>query len=362
MLNNFNSFKSEILLESLIKESVLYFSPPFRDILSIMRNNEIAMKLLAMEGNNIHSDVTFVDVSKENGYLTFLPMSKGNDKIKKVWDAIDMQEFPSIENNRGLYSNDIHNNKYTGLYGDDRNQIKIGKFINKVFNGIYQSSEVEAFVNDMKALQTMDHDIKVVSGKDITTWYTSKNYLSNNSGSLAGSCMSDNNYLSIYTDNPDVCRLVIITVNDRLIARALVWKINTCVPNLGFEYYMDRVYYYKDHQEKVLQNYAKEQGWAYKDKSYNTPNIFYYKGKEFEADMTVKIKPGMYDKYPYLDTFKRWDPKSGILYNDSKYGDKIKGHILSSTVGQYKQTKYKPNTLMKLKDWWKNEAIYQDIK
>jgi hypothetical protein len=361
MLNNFNSFKTSILLESILKESRLYFSSPFRDMLVLMKDNDISIKLLSMEGTNVSSDVTFVDLSKENGYLTFLPMVKAQEKIKRKWN-VNMDEISQVTANNNLYSNDINSYNYTGVYGDDRNQIKIGKFINKVFSGIYQSSDVESFVNELKALQAMEHQIEIVSGKDINTWYTSKNYLSNNSGSLVGSCMSDNDYLGIYIDNPEVCRLVILTVNNRLIARALVWKINTCNPNLGFEYYMDRVYYYKDHQEKVLQNYAKDQGWAYKNKIHSRLDVFYYNGKEVTANMTVKIKPGMiYVKYPYLDTFKRWDPKIGMLYNDSKSGIDIKGHLLVNTTGKYQQTYYKPNTFMKLKDWWRNESIQHQI-
>jgi hypothetical protein len=34
--------------------------------------------------------------------------------------------------------------------------------------------------------------------------------------------------------------------------------------------------------------------------------------------MTIKVKPGRYKKYPYMDTFKRYNPEDGILYNDDE--------------------------------------------
>jgi hypothetical protein len=52
--------------------------------------------------------------------------------------------------------------------------------------------------------------------------------------------------------------------------------------------------------------------------------------------MTIKVKPGRYKKYPYMDTFKRFDPNEGILYNDDDEDESYKGqYILNDTGGGY---------------------------
>jgi hypothetical protein len=48
--------------------------------------------------------------------------------------------------------------------------------------------------------------------------------------------------------------------------------------------------------------------------------------------MTVKVKKGDYEKFPYLDTFRRYDPETGILYNDADE-DNQGQFILDDTSG-----------------------------
>ena len=43
-----------------------------------------------------------------------------------------------------------------------------------------------------------------------------------------------------------------------------------------------------------------------------------------------------YGRYPYVDTFRRYDPKTGILINDEEQGSDEEGcYILESTSGYY---------------------------
>ena len=61
----------------------------------------------------------------------------------------------------------------------------------------------------------------MVSGKDISFWYDSKNY-EINKGTLGSSCMGKEecsfyNFFKIYEDNPDVCKLAIIKNGDKYI-------------------------------------------------------------------------------------------------------------------------------------------------
>ena len=69
-------------------------------------------------------------------------------------------------------------------------------------------------------------------------------------------------FFDIYTQNPETVNLLIMKSGDKIVARALVWKLKTTKPQLGFTYYMDRVYSVRDHQVKVMMAFAEKQGWA----------------------------------------------------------------------------------------------------
>lgn len=146
---------------------------------------------------------------------------------------------------------------------------------------------------------------------------------------------SPSNYFKIYKENKDIVRLVILTINGGLLGRALVWKLNSLSPKIGAEYYMDRIYTIDDYQVNKFINFAKENGWSYKlhPQSAGFYGIVYKDVTYDNVNMTVKVKPGNYGNYPYMDTFSRYDDKKGILYND--VNKKLGGHILKSTQGSY---------------------------
>ncbi len=102
---------SESLFESLLNESVLYFSPLLRDKFKSM-SSDISKKLLELEGTDVASDVTFVDLAKsDDGYLTFTPMRQALSKIMAAYPEAtnsDLQTNPNIEVNDILYINDFN--------------------------------------------------------------------------------------------------------------------------------------------------------------------------------------------------------------------------------------------------------------
>jgi hypothetical protein len=124
MIKKFNEHNdyTDLLLEKMINESVLYFSEVLRDkLVSLSGSSEIAAKLLELEGTDVHSDVTFVDLSKEVGLLTFMAMDKAIAKLREVHpnatDA-DLQNNPDIKTNDIVYRKDISGGVY-GVYGDN---------------------------------------------------------------------------------------------------------------------------------------------------------------------------------------------------------------------------------------------------
>ena len=102
---------------------------------------------------------------------------------------------------------------------------------------------------------------------------------------------------------------------------------------------MDRQYTCKDSDVEKFKNYAKEKGWIYKSynnhHSYGTVTI---EGEEKNATLEVQVKATNYGRYPYMDTFKRFDPNEGILYNDDDEDESYEGqYILNDTGGGYEE-------------------------
>ena len=76
-----------------------------------------------------------------------------------------------------------------------------------------------------------------------------------------------------------------------------------------------------------------------------------YNDESKTTDMTVKIKKNNYDEFPYVDTFRRYDPSTGTLYNDSENSsENIGNYILDSTSGGYNEVRD-----VVYSDWYDNE-------
>ena len=331
----------ELLFESLIQESLVYYSPNFRGVLKhLSKSNQLAKSLSELEGSDNDADFTFLDFGTE-GYLSFMQMPKAMKLIKSRWtNAVDSNvdlKFDT-ESSDILYRNDETNWKYTGVWKGNRNQVKIGKFINRMLPGKFTETQIEEFVNALKSAQSYRGELKLVQGEDIAHWYKSENYESLN-GSLGNSCMKDSENLKLYTRNPEVCKMLILLRGDKLVARALVWKLEDSTIPGNPEWFMDRIYTIKDSDFNTLREEANKRGWAYRvTSSWSSYRLVTYKGKEIDdVEMSVKVKPGDYKTYPYSDTFKRYEPRTGILYNDDNFSKP--GIILTSTVGSYSTTR-----------------------
>jgi hypothetical protein len=321
---------SDLLLESALNESVLYFSPPLRDKLKSI-DSDISKKLLELEGTDVTSDVTFVDIVDDDSeaIVSFMSMKQALTKIKNTYpDATnaDLQANPNITVNDALYANDLRYRNSKVYNSDSRNTIKVGKFIKKVLGNLLDI-EVERFVNSFKTSSIADSlKVELVSGKDITYWYNSDNY-EEIKGTLGNSCMAGKQFFQLYEENTEVCQLAIIQRDGKLIARALVWKVES--DNAEIKYYMDRPYSTKDHYVNILTNWAKSKDMAL----WRSFGCVEFRGKEIAPDMKVKVKKVNYANFPYLDTFRRYDYRKGYLYNDASY--KKRGYQLTSTQGSF---------------------------
>ena len=340
MIKSFNEFNNESL-----NESVLYYAPPFREQLEILKKggSDIASKLLELEMEDLPTDITFVNSAEDVGYLTFHPMAKAIEKIKKTYsgdvdedgkDILDIQANPNKKYHDTIYNNEVNGRTYLSIYTGNKNAVKIGKFIKKVLPAT-TDVQIEDFVNELKAVQdNLKEKIEMVSGDEIAKWYKSENCYSG--GSLGNSCMLNRDFFDIYTQNPETVNLLIMKSGDKIVARALVWKLKTTDPQLGFTYYMDRVYSVRDHQVKVMIAFAEKQGWAYRSIGGVYERGVIYQGKKHDdVKMSVQIKKLKYEKYPYMDTFSRYDYVTGELWNDMRKDNKVRGHVLTSTQGDF---------------------------
>ena len=349
MISKYNSFIVDMLLEKAINESFLYYSPNVRKALSRIKSNDIAGDLLGSEGTDVKPDMTFIDLGKE-GYFSFITMRNAKPLIAARYpnlewaDNIETQSMPDFID----YSNELHEldtetqSRGTGVFTKSRNEVGLGRFVNKLFPGKYNSKQVEEFVNSFKAsLEKAGEHFDLVEGEDIEFWYNSENY-KEKSGTLGNSCMAQKrNLFGIYTQNQDVCKMLILKEDDKIIGRALIWKLESIrslgKPVEGVEYFMDRQYTIKESDVQKFRNYAKEQGWCYK--SYNNHHSLgtvTIDGEEKNVGMSIKVKDKDYNRYPYMDTFKRYDVNNGILHNDDEQDSELEGqYILEDTGGGY---------------------------
>ena len=376
-------------MEKMINESILHFSPPLRELISKV-GGKIGSSLLKAERTDIKPDITFVDLDKE-GYLSFTTMKNAVKLLTKEYPTTDEMDWKVAEDGDflTLWQNHL-DNKENDVYGKSRNSVKIGKFINKVFPGKFKDKDVEDFVNKMKGgLEVSGEKFEIVEGEDIEFWYKSENY-AKEEGSLGSSCMrNQSGIFRIYTDNPEVCRMLILKENDKILGRALIWKLDAIRKYSGgdkvedVEYFMDRQYTIKDSDVEKFRNYAKEQGWSYKT---NNNHHSYYNltkpdGDAFNVRMTVQVKKADssdydYNSYPYLDTFRRYNPQTGILYNDEDEDSENDGmYILNDTGGGYSRIeggyyseyydRMIPEDEAVYSDWlgthiWSDSAVYVD--
>ncbi len=362
MILDYNSFKDDFLFESMINETFVYYIKDFKDILYKLdaKGNQIAKDLVDIEYKDNKSDNTFISLGKD-GYVSYNRLRDLKRNIEKGFieycksvglsdpqSALDTPSSSISKLIKGIENGEISQSDINNLFTKheldkkSRNEVKLGRFINAVLPGKYTPKDIEEFTNQFKAtLEKQGEHFEEVSGEEINHWYNYENYVSME-GSLGNSCMARKSSLfDIYANNPEVCKMLILVEDDKLIGRALVWKLNT-IKCYGVDpepdvWFMDRQYTIKDSYVEKFRNYAKEKGWYYK--SYNNHHSLTtvtIEGQEKNCDMTIQLKPGKYGKYPYMDTFKRYNPVDGLLYNDDDEDSSYKGqYILNDTGGGY---------------------------
>ena len=358
MLSRYNDFSTDLLLEKVVNESMIYYTKDFKDNLLKLRNKKslIAQNLLEVEFTDVKPDMTFISLGEADGDIKFTQFKKvvslvkkgivdkftknnsNPDSIQELADLIEQKLADGSFSQRQVF-NTFTDDDYE-LSTKSRNTTGVGRLVNQIFPGKYSSKEVEEFVNNFKNLnKPAENKFELVSGEDIRKYYLVSNYVEEK-GDLGNSCMRKStcqSYLNIYVENPEVVRLLIYKdENDKILGRALIWKLNAYndLDNKA-PYFMDRVYTIDDATKKLFQDFAEKEKWAWRTSStyHRTDEITFLGDQKDSISLEIQLDKWKFNEYPYMDTFKRLDPSDGILYNDENEDNG--GWTLTSTDGGY---------------------------
>lgn len=183
-------------------------------------------------------------------------------------------------------------------------KIKIGRFLKKIHN--FTALEMQNFTDKFKGfikLKTETSRFSIVDGEDIRKYYSEDNFCYKK-GQLGESCMryrKCQEYLNIYVENPDICKLLILKGynTDNIVGRAIIWTLD------DGRKYLDRVYTNLDSDMPFFEEYAKTLG------CFTSYSIINYSHKYIE--LKIKPKNRKFEMYPYMDTFRYYYPKKRIF-------------------------------------------------
>jgi hypothetical protein len=249
--------------------------------------------------------------------------------IKRVDGTIDTLSYLPVKK----YSA-IQNDQSKDPFGDGvgRQTIKVGRFIKKFLSenafqefGI-KDSDVEKFVNLYKSYFNYDPEkLKIVEGEDVKKYYLEDNYFEPSGykyGTLWNSCMRQkerNKFMNLYVLN-DVKMLVLFSDDNKVRARALLWEDVKEFDSDKTYKFMDRIYTVYDHDVDVFKNWAKQNGYLTKWEQ-NAKSELYIDidGSPERKHLYVMLEKHNISWYPYLDTFKYYDPFKGRFSNSQHY-------------------------------------------
>lgn len=268
----------------------LFISDELRAILEQIKSESVVADLLLKsrhsKENLVEEPVNFISISTQDStrisYLT-------NERIS----IIDPSEYWTSSR---------------------RFHIKPGGFISKVFKDI-SAKDVEVFSNLYRAeARKPKFEFRIVTGEDIRRYYHYE-YHANDYGSLGVSCMryeSCQKLFNMYVENSDkISLLVMLNENGRVMGRSLLWKFDG-------NKIMDRIYTINDEQLTFyFKKWATENGYYYKAQQ-NWYNSIQFErlgeGKKI-LKFDIKLKNFDFYYYPYMDTFKFFNPDTGTFSN-----------------------------------------------
>ncbi len=244
--------------------------------------------------------------------------------------------FQWIKNGKKHQILTIVDSLYVGEEAVKNSEVSVGRFVRALLtkSGIkFKDAEIEDFVYKYRAeiekmKDALNKRFRVVKGDDIKKYYHRNKYESE-SGDLGNSCMRYDRcqiYLDIYTQNSQASLLLLMseTEEDKIAGRAILWEME---PYEKSTKVMDRIYVIRTADQQLFKDWAIENGYWFKERQdFSEYTEFIFQDKETgeqekrQGEFSVKLdNGGEYPSYPYMDSFKYYNPKNGILYNSSNF-------------------------------------------
>ena len=226
--------------------------------------------------------------------------------------------------------------------------IKIGRFVRKFLNefaieyyGI-DDAKIEEFVNIFKSYFTQDESmLRIVEGEELMKCYMEDSYHRDGvrkTGSLWNSCMRQqerNRFMKLYADNPQCVKMLVYFDGDgKVRTRALLWEDVRSHHDEDSKYrFMDRIYFFYDHDVSMFKDWAKKHGYICKlEQSAKSELLFSMPdGSESKMDLYVTLDKSNQECYPYLDTFKFYNRSKNRFSNSDHF---IFDYVLVQSNGE----------------------------
>lgn len=260
---------------------------------------------------------------KSESVVAGLLLKRRHQKETLVGDPVNFISVSSQDPSRISYLTTermgmIESNEY--WTSSRRFHAKPGGFINKLFKDI-SAKDVEVFSNLFRVESTKPKfTFKVVKGGDIRNYYHYSKH-ANDDGSLGCSCMrydSSQKYLDVYVENPNNISLLLMLDEDGYVmGRSLLW-------NFDGNKIMDRIYANNDDQLPFyFKKWASENGYFFRSQQnwYNSTLFEKFGEGKMYLNLDVKLKNFDFEYYPYMDTFKFFNPNTGTFSNYRPEGE-----------------------------------------
>lgn len=272
------------------KTHTIFISEELRTILEFIKSESLVARLL-LKSRHLKEDLTedpvnFISISSQDtsriSYLT----SERYDKIESDQYWTSSRRF----------------------------HMKPGGFVSKLFKSV-SARDIEIFSNlyRMEAKKPK-FTFEVVVGDDIRKYYHYEKHYSD-SGSLGVSCMryeSCQRLFNLYTDNKNKISLLVMLSEDNLVmGRALLW-------NSDNNRIMDRIYSVNDEQLPFyFKKWATENRYYFRSQqNWNNSVLFERLGEDKKIlKIDIKLDNPNFRDYPYMDTFKFFNIKTGTFSN-----------------------------------------------
>ena len=231
---------------------------------------------------------------------------------------------PKFENRRFGYKN----GKIFFYKGDNKIEMRLGKGIKRLYKIVGREISDEQLKNLVSRIQIEEQPdvLKVVTGTDISKYYKESNYhFDSKLGSLAHSCMRYSKcqpYFKIYEDNAKML-ILYNEASRKITGRALLWEATDGTK------IMDRIYS-TEQNFQLFFAWAKENNYIRKRYQAHNSQTSWVRpdGSGFDRLYNIQLKElpnerSLYDKYPYFDTFYRFDKTNNVIRNRDFSTDSI---------------------------------------